>query len=418
MTRKNVAVIGIGQTPFKTHYADKNYVELCQAAAVQALAQARLSPRDIDAVIFSMAPTEFMGVNDADRWAVDSVFAAGKPFMRIHTGGATGGSALQAGFSHVASGLYRAVLVVGADRVSETPDAQHILNLIWDRFYEHDFALNTITMAAMAAQRYMLRYGATEEQFAKVVVGARRKASRNPNAHLKDELSVADVMRSPRVSWPFKRLDICPRSSGAAAMVLCDTDVAKAAGCTRPAWIRGTSAITHTVFLGDRMTFWADTELADHDGCHRAAREAYRRAGIVDPPREIQVAEVYDPFSSFLFQQLESLGFCRRGEGAAIHEEGGFDGAVVSANPSGGTLCSNDRGRRPCPRRRRGRAGHGHGRRDAGPARAERGCDGDRRLRAVLHLRGVQRRPPQRRPPLRMQRWTRMQWTRLSRRTT
>src|SRR5580704_4012108 len=109
---KDVAVIGTAQTPFKTHYADKNYVELCQDAAVAALAQARLSPDDIDAVVFSMAPTEFMGVNDADRWAVDSVFAAGKPFMRVHTGGATGGSALQAGYAHVASGMYQTVLVV------------------------------------------------------------------------------------------------------------------------------------------------------------------------------------------------------------------------------------------------------------------------------------------------------------------
>jgi acetyl-CoA C-acetyltransferase len=311
-----VAVIGVAQTPFRTHYADKNYVELCQDAAVEALARARLSPADIDAVVFSMAPTQFMGVNDADRWAVDSIFAAGKPFMRIHTGGATGGSALQAGYAHIASGYYQNVLVVGADRVSETPDAQHVLNLIWDRFYEFDFALNTITMAAMAAQRYMTRYKATEEQFAKVVVDARKKAARNPNAHLKVPVSVSDVMASPMVSWPYKRFDICPRSSGAAAMVLCGVDTVKSGGHSRPAWIRGASTIT---------------------------QETYRQAGIIDPVRDIQVAEVYDPFSSFLFQQLESLGFCGRGQAAAISDEGGFDldCSIVAANPSGGTLCTN-----------------------------------------------------------------------------
>ena len=59
---------------------------------------------------------------------------AGKPFMRVHTGGATGGSAFQAGYAHVAFGAVRTVLVVGADRVAETPDAQHVLNLIWDQF--------------------------------------------------------------------------------------------------------------------------------------------------------------------------------------------------------------------------------------------------------------------------------------------
>lgn len=343
MAAKHVAVIGIGQTVFRTHHADRTYVELAQDASLAALRHAGLTPDDIDAVVFSMAPTEFMGVNEADKWAVDSVFAARKPFMRVHTGGATGGSAFHAAYSHVASGLFRTVLVVGADRVAETPDAQFILNLIWDRFYEHDFALNTVTMTALAAQRYMSRYRVTEEQFARVVVEARRNAKKNPNAHLKGDITVEDVMNSPRVSWPFKRFDICPRSSGAAAMILCDLPAAAASRCGRPAWVKGNSAITHSVFMGDRMTYWSETEFADHDGFDIAARETYRQAGIVDPVRDIDVAEIYNPFSSFLFPQLESLGFCGRGQAAAIHDEGGFDlvGGIVAANPSGGTLCTN-----------------------------------------------------------------------------
>jgi acetyl-CoA C-acetyltransferase len=261
----------------------------------------------------------------------------------VHTGGATGGSALQAGYAHVASGICQTVLVVGADRVSETPDAQHVLNLIWDRFYEHDFALNTITMAALGAQRYMRRYKVTEEQFAKVVVDARRKAGRNPYAHLRKAVTVEDVLNSPLVSTPYKLFEICPRSSGSAAVVLGSADTVKTSGCTNPAWITGASSIAQTVFLGDRMGYWASSELADHDGCFIAAQEAYRQARITDPVRQIQVAEVYDPFSSFLFQQLESLGFCDRGEAAAISDAGGFDldCEIVAANPSGGTLCTN-----------------------------------------------------------------------------
>lgn len=341
MAARDVAVIGIGETVFKHHHADKTYPELAQEAAKAALADANMTPDDIDAVVFSMAPTEFMGVNDADKWAVDAVWAAGKPFMRIHTGGATGGSAFQAGYFHVASGLFRTVLVVGADRIAETSDAQHVLNLIWDRFYEQDFALNTVTMTALAAQRYMHRYGTTEEQFARVVVRARRNALRNPYAHLKGAITVDDVMRSPRISWPFKRFDICPRSSGGAALVLANLEVAKRAP-TRPAFVTGVSAITHTVFMGDRMGPWADTELSDHDGCHISARECYRQAGITDPRRELQLAEVYDPFSTIQFPQLESLGFCARGEAAAISDAGGFEpGGVVAVNPSGGTLCTN-----------------------------------------------------------------------------
>ena len=177
MPNNRVAVIGVGETVFKTKIDDKTYVELAQDAAKAALDDAGLTPTDIDAIVFSMAPTQFMGVNDVDKWAVDSIWASGKPFMRVHTGGATGGSALHAGYAHVASGMYRTVLVVGADRVTETRDAQHILNLIWDPFYEQDFALNTVTMTALATQRYMYKYGTTEEQFARVVVRSRKNAA-------------------------------------------------------------------------------------------------------------------------------------------------------------------------------------------------------------------------------------------------
>jgi len=342
MAKEIVALIGAGQTKFKTHYADKTYVELCQDAAKLALDDAGMEPGEIDAVVFSMAPTQFMGVNDCDRWATAHVWGAGKPFMRIHAGGATGGSALHAGYIHIASGMYRSVLVVGADRVAETPDAQHILNLIWDRFYEHDFALNTVTMTALAAQRYMSRYGTTEEQFARVVVRARKNAMGNPYAHLKGDITVDDVLNSPRVAYPYKRFDICPRSSGAAAVVLANLDVAGRKS-TRPAFVNGVSAITHSVFMGDRMGVYSETEFSDHDGEHIAAHEAYRQAGITDPASQIQVAELYDPFSTFQFPMLESLGFCGRGRAAAISDSGGWDlhSGHVAVGPSGGTLCTN-----------------------------------------------------------------------------
>jgi len=342
MPKTPVAVIGTGQTKFKTHYADKTYVELAQEAAKLALDDASMEPGEIDAVVYSMAPTQFMGVNDCDRWATSHVWGKGKPYMRIHAGGATGGSALHAGYVHIASGVYKSVLVVGADRVAETPDAQHILNLIWDRFYEHDFALNTVTMTALAAQRYMARYNVTEEQFAKVVVRARKHALGNPYAHLKGDITIDDVMNSPRVAYPYKRFDICPRSSGAAAVVLTNLDVAKKKS-SKPAFVNGVSAITHSVFMGDRMGVYSETEFSDHDGEWIAGYEAYRQAGITNPASQIQVAELYDPFSTFQFPIIEGLGFCGRGRAAAISDEGGWDldAGFVAIGPSGGTLCTN-----------------------------------------------------------------------------
>lgn len=341
MKRQNVAVIGTGQTAFRSRYDEKTYPELVQEAALLAMRDAGVGHEQVDAVVFSMAPTEFMGVHDCEKWSVDYTWARGKPFMRVHTGGATGGSAFQAAYSHIASGQYGTVLVVGADRITETPDAQFVLNLIWDRFYEHDFALNTVTMTALAAQRYMHKYGTTEEQFARVVVRARRNALNNPSAHLKGDITVDDVLNSPRVSWPYKLFDICPRSAGAAAVVISREDLARDR-CARPAFVTGTSGVSNTVFMGDRMGPNAETDFADQAELAIAARECYAQAGITDPMRQIQAAELYDPFSTFQFPQLESLGFCERGSAQRLSDEGAFDmDGAVAINPSGGTLCTN-----------------------------------------------------------------------------
>ena len=341
MKAQNVAVIGVGQTAFRSHHDEKTYPELAQEAVALALNDAGMNPDQIDAVVFSMAPTTFMGVADADKWAVDYAWARGKPFMRVHTGGATGGSALQAAYAHVASGQYRTVLVVGADRITETPDAQFVLNLIWDHFYEQDFALNTVTMTALSTQRYMHKYGTTEEQYANVVVRARRNALNNPSAHLKGVIDIPAVMASKRISWPYKLFDICPRSAGAAAMVITNEATARE-HCTRPAFITGTSGVSNTVFMGDRMGPSADTDFSDYSELKQAASECYRQAGITDPMRQIQTVEIYDPFSSFQFPQLESLGFCKSGTAQELSDEGAFDmDGKLAVNPSGGTLCTN-----------------------------------------------------------------------------
>lgn len=339
--RTRAAIIGVGETPYKTRIPEANYAELAQQAAVEALAAADMTPDDIDAVVFSMAPTEFMGVTDADRWAVDAVGGRGKPFMRVHTGGATGGSAAQAGYMHVASGLYDTVLVVGADKVSETPDAQFILNQIWDPFFERDFALNTVTMAAIEASRHMMKYGTTQQQMAGVAVRSYANAGNNPRAHLKGDITVGDVIDSPSISWPLKRYDCCPRSSGAAAVVIASEQVVRERGVPA-AWINGVGAVTNTVWMGDRMGPRAATDLGDWDELRMAAEPAYDQAGITNPVEQIDVAEIYAPFSINQIMGVEALGFCEPGEGGRLTEEGFFDlDGTVPINPSGGTLCTN-----------------------------------------------------------------------------
>lgn len=339
---ETVAVLGTFQTPFKTRHPEHTFAEQAQIAAAGALHDAGMTPDDIDAIVFSLAPTHFMGVADADRWAIDYIFGAGKPMMRVHTGGATGGSAVQAAYNLVRAGLFRSVLIVGAERISETPDAQNVLNLIFDVFYERDMPLSTNTTVALWATGYLARYGFTQEDIARVVVRARRNALKNPNAHLKGNVTVEDVMASPMISYPLKLFDICPRSSGSAAMIVGNMQMAKRFR-TRPAFINGVASRTTTYWIGDRMTATADVDYIDFDLAAQAGEACYRHANISDPLKQIQVTEFYDPYSIMTPVQLERLGFCGPGMALRLERDGYWDveGGAVAVNPSGGTLCTN-----------------------------------------------------------------------------
>jgi acetyl-CoA C-acetyltransferase len=146
---EQVAVLSTWQSEFKLRHPSMTYVEQAQEAAAGCMAKVGMCPDDVDAIVYSLAPTAFMGVADADRWAIDHIFGAGKPMLRVHTGGATGGSVVQAAHALVRSGMYRTVMIVGAERISETPDAQKVLNQIFDPFYEKDMPLQTITAVAL-----------------------------------------------------------------------------------------------------------------------------------------------------------------------------------------------------------------------------------------------------------------------------
>jgi len=338
--KERAAIIGVGQTPYKSHH-DYTIPELSQQAAMEALDMAGMSMDDIEAVVYSMAPSEFLGVNEPDKWCVDAVGGRNKPFMRIHTGGATGGSAAQAGFFHVASGLFESVLVVGADKVRECTDSQQVLNTIWDPVYERQFGLDTIAMAAFQAVRRMYKYGTTEEQMARVAVRLLQNGLNNPKAHLKGKITIDDVMNSGYYEWPIKKFDTCPSSAGGAAVVIVSEEKAKKL-CNRPAWINGCSEIANTVFMGDQMGGAAEMDYADWDELAIAAKEAYGQAGITNPKKEIQVADVYAPFTVTDLAICEALGFCDKGESEKLNEEGFFDmDGEIPISPSGGSLCTN-----------------------------------------------------------------------------
>jgi acetyl-CoA C-acetyltransferase len=232
-------------------------------------------------------------------------------------------------------------MTAGADKVGECGDSQTVLNKIWDPTYERPLPLGTITMLAMSGIRYADKYGMTQEDMARVVVKNRKHASLNPNAHLRKEVTVEEVMASRCISWPIKLMDCSPQSSGGGAMVLASERYIKQ-NRLDAVWITGVGHCSETYYLGDRMGRGQTADHADAYALRNSFARAYKMAGITDPRKQVDVAELYAPFSNTEYHSIEAAGLADPGGAVAGVNEGRFSiGGQTPVNPSGGTLCTN-----------------------------------------------------------------------------
>ena len=158
----------------------------------------------------------------------------------------------------------------------------------------------------MIARRYMHEYGITRQQLAQVAVTTRRHASLHPNSHMKNPITVEDVIGSKEIAAPLNILDCCLISDAAGAFIV--TSAERARDCkAKPAYLLG---------VGERHTHEhiLCAESLVHFGAGDSGRFAYEMAGL--GPEDIDVAQLYDCFSIVPVIELEELGFCKPGEGA------------------------------------------------------------------------------------------------------
>ena len=204
-----------------------------------------------------------------------------------------------------------------------------IENFTFDPFYHRSLGLDNRNVAALQARRYMYKYGVTHEQYAKVAVKNLKNAKDNPLAIMSGDFSVEDVLTSRMIADPITALETRPVGDGACAMLLANEERAKKLS-SKPVWIKGVGICCDSYFLGDR-------ELADCDCLVRAAKRCYQMAGITDPRKEVDVAEVTDEFSYQELMAYDGLGFCGRGEGGMLIDSGVTQrGGELPVNPSGG----------------------------------------------------------------------------------
>lgn len=329
-----VGIVGVGQTRYGRR-DDVSTPELAFEAVSLALADAGLRIDDIDAVVFGSAPDALLGVNVPDQWLSGALGGAGKPFLRISTGGSTGSSAAIAAMYAVAAGTVGVALVVAVERANESDAVQLLMNTNFDPIYEREFALNAISCYALATVDHMRRFGTTEEQLARISVSNHANALNNPLAHLRRNITVDDVLRSRMLCWPVKLYDTCPRSDGACALVIASEERARKI-TSRPAWVHAYRSYSDGYFLGDREILSMRLHL------QLAGRHAYADADVVDPLKDIDVAELQNPFTISEVMAIEALGFAEIGGAGDFIDSGmaEMDGGLP-VNPSGGVLSSN-----------------------------------------------------------------------------
>jgi len=332
---QRTAVIGVGQTRHASARTDVSIAGLVREAASRALEDAQMGWSDIDAVVIGKAPDMFEGVMMPELYLAPALGAVGKPMIRVHTAGSVGGSTALVAAHLVASGTHERVLTVAFEKQSDS-------DAMWALSVPQPFSPPLLAGAggyfAPIIRAYMRRSGAPDHIGILVAVKDRLQALKNPYAHLHIEDISFDMVKESIMLWdPIRYLETCPSSDGAAAMVLASERVADSKERSAPpAWIHGMS-------MRSEPTMFAGRDQVNPQAGRDCAADVYRQAGITEPRRDIQVAEVYVPFSWYEPMWLENLGFAAEGEGWKLTDGGAtsLDGGDIPWNASGGVLSSN-----------------------------------------------------------------------------
>jgi len=322
------AVIGTGQTKYKRRRGDLSIDGLVREAALRALEDAELDWKDIDAIVIGKAPDALEGVMMPELSLGDALGAVGKPIHRVHTAGSVGASTSISAATLIESGLYERVLTVGYEKQSDG-------NATWALGGGRSGSQGAGGSFAPWIRNYITKSKAPEHIGWKVAVKDRKNALLNPYAHLQlEDISIEKVKESPVLWDPLHFLESCPSSDGAAAMVLTNEAGAKKAP-RPPAWVVAHAKRTEfTQFPGrDPVKPQAGVD---------CAKALYKKAGITNPRRQIDCAELYVPFSWYEPMWLEGHLICEEGEGWKMTDSGATElGGDFPVNMSGGVLSSN-----------------------------------------------------------------------------
>lgn len=252
------------------------------------------------------------------------------PATRVESACASGGVAFRHAFMEVAGGFSDIVLAGGVEKMTDVDgsEATYALSTAADYEYESFHGVTFPGLYAMMARVYMKEYGLTREELAAVPVKNHDHGARNPRAQFPKGVTIEEVVNSAKVADPLCLLDCSPVTDGAAAVILCSMEKAKALG-KKAVKILGCGQASDTIALHSRpsLTHYRSTAVA--------AQKAFAMAKV--QPQDVSFAEVHDCFSIAEICALESLGFFGPGKAGKATAEGLTRiGGKLPVNPSGG----------------------------------------------------------------------------------
>ena len=327
---KDVAIVGIGITKFGEHW-DKGIKELAVESGVKAVEDAGISGEEIELIVGgNMSGGLFTGQEHIGAMLADALGLNPIPAIRTEAACASGSLALRVGYLAIASGRYECVAVGGVEKMTDLTTGQVTATLAgaMDRENEAYFGLTFPGVFALMARRHMYEFKTKQEQLAMIAVKNHRNGAKNEIAHFRNEITVEDVLNSPLVADPLHLLDCSPISDGAATVILVPAERAKKYTDT-PIYIKASTQASDTLALFDRAS------LTRIDATINAVRKAYKQAKIT--AKDVNVAEVHDCFTIAELIAYEDLGFCKKGEGGKLIENGETEiGGKIPVNTSGG----------------------------------------------------------------------------------
>jgi acetyl-CoA acetyltransferase len=324
MKPKSIAIVGAAETTRLGVIPDSSQIQLHADAALNAMGDAGLKPSDIDGIATAgETPTtiaHYLGLTP--KW-VDGTAVGGCSFM-IHTRHAA---------AAIASGLCDTVLIThgesGRSGVGRTRNVVAPTSLA-GQFEQPYGPMGPPSLFTIPVLRYMKTYGLTHEQLAMVSVVQREWAAKNPRATFKDPITVADVLNSRMIAYPFRLLQCCLVTDGGGALILTSAERARDFP-TRPVYILGTGESVETPMVSQMADFTSSRAF------RVSGAKAFAEAGITH--NDVDHLMIYDAFAHLPIYGLEDLGFVGRGEGGPfIAERNTAPGGKLPLNTNGGGL--------------------------------------------------------------------------------